>query len=273
MGSRMNVARHAGFRIGDIEGDRGRDVTGSARKVKLVNNRYVFQIYRQTVGSDLYRTIRNLDDPENTVGRDPGIEIMELVPQTEVPEVNSNLHKSAVGLGGCCSSSAVSGHRSHVVPLIHANVRYDNVIVTGIVSRCASGVTHGGKAMEIGDAVGISIETIKNRSNAWKELIEEPEWRDQITSGEGHRLHLKLARQRQTADHQNANHIDELRSVHHVTSFDQDFRRMVSAVLRNRGPAQADKSVGRSRWTIRLSGNMMPLPRGKVNKAFVLDGR
>jgi hypothetical protein len=100
---------------------------------------------------------------------------MELVPQTEVPEVNSYLYKGAMGFGGCCSSPAVSRHRSDVVPLIHANIRYDSVLVTGIISRCASGITHGDKTAEIGDAVGVGIEAIVNRPNPWKELVEEPE--------------------------------------------------------------------------------------------------
>jgi hypothetical protein len=69
----MNVARHAGFRVGGVKRDRGRNVTGSARKMELVNNRHVLQIDRQAVGSDLHCTIGNLDDPENTVGRDSGI--------------------------------------------------------------------------------------------------------------------------------------------------------------------------------------------------------
>ena len=57
---------------------------------------------RVAVGADLYRAIRNFDDPEKTVGRSPGAEVVNLLnerPRTGVigPEVDSYLDKCAVG--------------------------------------------------------------------------------------------------------------------------------------------------------------------------------
>jgi hypothetical protein len=118
-------------------------------------------------------------------------------------------------------------HRSNIVALIDADVGYNVVGAACMIGRSPEGVPHGDKTAEVVDAVRISVAAIVDRPNARKELIDEPERREQIASGNGHRLHwgLNLASQRETAECKNAQDIDEFRSVSHGTSFDQDLQK------------------------------------------------
>jgi hypothetical protein len=92
-------------------------------------------------------------------------------------------------------------HRSNIVALIYPDVGYNVVIPARSVFRRPKGVTHGHETAEVGDAMRISVAAIVDRPNARKKLIEEPGRREQVASGNGHRLHrgLNLAPQRQTA--------------------------------------------------------------------------
>src|SRR6516162_1852758 len=79
---------------------------------------------RQSVVGDPHRTIRNFHGPEETVWQSPRTEIMKLGPQTEVPEVNSYLDKSAARMCRFCGAGAVRVRylASDVFPLIYTDV-------------------------------------------------------------------------------------------------------------------------------------------------------
>src|ERR1700716_185982 len=97
------------------------------------------------VFSDLHRTVRDFHDPEKAVWQSPRTEIMKLGPQTEVPEVNSYLHKSAVRMCRSCCAGAVGvcDLPANIFPLIHAKVGYDDIRLALIVRRRAACVPHG----------------------------------------------------------------------------------------------------------------------------------
>lgn len=101
---------------------------------------------------------------------------MQLGRQTDVPEVQSYLDERAVRLGGCCSSRAERGKATNVIALIDADVGDHRVLFAIVVGRGAEGISHGHVALEIGNAVGFSVEAIKCRSNTGKKLIEERGW-------------------------------------------------------------------------------------------------
>ena len=91
--------------------------------------------------------------------------------------------------GFCASGSAVC-HRPYVVSLVDADVRDDVVSFACVVGGRTIGVTQGYKASEIGNAMGISIEAVETGPNTGKELIKQPEWRNQIATRNGYGLNL-----------------------------------------------------------------------------------
>ena len=77
-GCRPDAPGRARFSIGNVKGDRGRHGAATAGEHELVHDSYVFRMNRQSVVSDLHSVVRNLHNPENTIRRDPGIQIMYL---------------------------------------------------------------------------------------------------------------------------------------------------------------------------------------------------
>src|SRR6516225_6765735 len=99
------MARRSYFRVSDVKRDRCRNpgstevISCSARELKLVNNRYVFQRNCQSVFRYLYRVIRDLNNPEKTIRSNARTEVMDLLswgPRTGEPEINSYLDESAM---------------------------------------------------------------------------------------------------------------------------------------------------------------------------------
>ena len=122
---------------------------------------------------------------------------MKLGPQTEVPEVKSYFDKSAARTCRFCGARSV-GIRyfaSDVLPLIHADVGDNDVLVALIVHRRAACVPDSCDTAKIGDAVRIRIHGIKRGSlvgRTGQELVEKPiRWQD-VSTGERSRLNLEI---------------------------------------------------------------------------------
>ena len=128
-----------------------------------------------------HSTVRDLHHPENPIGRDSRIEIMDLYgrPRTEVVEVYSYLYECTVRPGGFCAPSGILRFSPHIIRLIHADIRDYEVGLAIIVGRRAHGVAHRHRAVGVGYPVGIGINAIETvRGGAWRELIEKPESRN-----------------------------------------------------------------------------------------------
>ena len=70
----------AGFRVGDVKRGRRRRGARTGRERTLVNESHIFQMDVQglAIGTDLDGVVRDLHNPENTIGRDPWVEVVYL---------------------------------------------------------------------------------------------------------------------------------------------------------------------------------------------------
>ena len=80
MGRWANFARVVGSCVGDVKRNRRRRGACPAWEGTLVNYGHILQMDGSHVAIlvDLHGVVRDLYNPKNTIGRDPGIEIMYL---------------------------------------------------------------------------------------------------------------------------------------------------------------------------------------------------
>src|SRR5215469_5178457 len=152
---------------------------------------------RQSISGNLYCAIWNFHDPEEAIGQSPGAEVMQLGPETGIPEIQSYFDKCAARSRRFCCASAVGigGFSSDVFALVYADVR-DHAIGIALIIRCgAKCIPHSGDATKVSYAMGIRIHGIERRSlvgRSRKELAEKPVRRNDIAARDGNRLNREI---------------------------------------------------------------------------------
>src|SRR5579864_3220379 len=173
-----NPARITGSLVGDVQRQLGwykldRRNAGYGlrrrRKAECVHNRHIDQMNGHGVAINFYSTRVNLHGPKETVRQRPRAEIMQLGPQTEVPEVQSYFDKDAIGLlrhRGSRRINGVRGCASDEFALVDADVGDDSILIVLVISRQPAGVAHRRQTLEVGDHLRVGADRIKGRSLA-----------------------------------------------------------------------------------------------------------
>ena len=197
----------ASFGVGDVEGSRCRNggkksnsVSRPRRESEGIKLRHLFKmnVQRGAIGRNLYCAVRNLHNPEQSAGQNPGAEIVQLRRQTDVPEINSYLDESAAGQLRFRVASRVSEIDrlpSQILPFVYADVGDHCIGVAVVVSGSTQRISHSGDAAKIRDAVRIGIDRVKRWIlPRWpgKELMVKPESWKYIAAGKWQRLHAEV---------------------------------------------------------------------------------